>query len=191
MRACLLVILAAGCGSVPPPGGPIGSDGAGLSLTVSEVNRMTQIGGVSPASNRRFIKLSVSIENVGRSTLSIAFPLFAVQTSTGVRVQSTSSTALLARRCAEDQSLAPGGSTLCDLAFEVPIAEKPVALSYLDPKTSATSTASLPAESAPSLLAACMNAAPYGKNAGVSGSPCASCVISHCKIDQTVCTQKE
>jgi len=131
--------------------------------------------------------VSATISNASGGVESIAFALFAVRTASGLQIQASAATAQLAQACAADQSLAPGGTTSCSLAFEVPTSESPTTLVWLDPKTMLTSTASLPAVMQSSLVNTCEQVLAF-KN--FSTSSCLDC-IQTCKGNSSACSQTE
>ena len=173
----------AGCvvGTGTPGGGNGVSGGGALSMTADHMTFPAAIGAVQPPSGRRFIEVDATLTNAGGRSESIAFALFAVQTASGLRVQASAATSQLAHACAADQSLAPGGTTMCSLAFEVPTAETATMLVWLDPRTMATSTASLPAPpSTPATLAqACDEAVMLHHT---TSNACESCVQAYCQL---------
>jgi hypothetical protein len=184
---CLALVACHGSGSSP-------ATGDGLTLAIADVSMPSQIGVLGPGTDRSFLQTTISLANGGTRSLSIAFPLFSVQTSTGLQVQASMATALLSTRCAEDQSLAPGGATQCDLVFAVPNSETALEVIYLDAQTMMTSTASLPS-------AMMMNGGPGFSGDGCAtlatfhnmlSSGCSSCMHGNpCVFDSDPCSQSE
>jgi hypothetical protein len=178
----------AGCnGGTSPLGGGTGVNGGALSIAVAAVTQPAAIGGVHPASGRRFVAVDATLTNGSGSAESIAFALFAVQTASGLRVQAAPVTSQLIHACAADQSLAPGGATTCSLAFEVPTAEMATMLMWLDPRTMASSTATLPQPTTPTLESACEQAMTQQNRSSMSCDTC----VRQCISSSDVCTSSD
>jgi hypothetical protein len=142
------MVCIAGCGSstmpASEPGGGATSGAAGLSILVTSAELVQAIGVLTPAAGRRFARIELQLSNVGEETLSVAYPLFSVRTAGGLQISASVASRALPRPCAEDQSLAPGGASSCQLAFEVPSSEEPRTLHYAETPHSRSSTANLP-----------------------------------------------
>src|SRR5262249_24265449 len=109
------------------------SNAAGLNLSVRRTISPMLVSRIAPSTGNRFLQLSVSMTSSSNHVLSIAFPLFSLQSDKGVLAQSSSLTTTLSSPCNANLSLAPGGTATCDLLFEVSASESWDLLSYEDP----------------------------------------------------------
>lgn len=107
------------------------ADPSGVALVVEDAVEQGSLAGHEPQDGRRFVVVSVRLENGAEAApLPVAFSHFTLASDNGLLYLASDRSASTDAPCAADILVAAGASHSCQVAFELPLGEKPTAIHF-------------------------------------------------------------
>jgi hypothetical protein len=118
-----------GSGSSGASGSSSGGSGAGVALAVNHASIAYALGSGSPQYGDFFVVVDLTLRNIdAKSPVPTLFPLFSIRTNQALVVGARESL----YGCNAGVSVDTGGQVECSLAFEMPVGQTPVTVTYDD-----------------------------------------------------------